>query len=266
MITVSQLFKSIATEEELPMFLNIYMEYHPILEDYEKEAISEEDYEKVVLKFKELASKRIKEFAMIEPKKVDEVIFIVEQKESSFYSKETYMHSFLCNISDIKEKAYLDFALWNEDKPRIEHYCYDFSPLDEIMGCEVVFNGCRTEAICEIFHELIFNGLTEESSQARKEEIINSLKEAEKDIKEGRTYTMEEVFEKLEAQILEGATEEEKEKILKAREEKERNRFRDDVYNRAIMYQNHNACIDIIRSWYLENIQNGNIQITEKLV
>ncbi len=262
MFLLSEMFKSIATEENLPIFLKIYIDFHPILESYEREAISDEEYQKIEKKFFELAEKRIKEFAEVQPKKMDEVIFVVEQKDTSFDSNDTYMHSFLCKVSDMKEKAYLDFSLWNDEKPRIEHYAYDFSPIDEVMGCEVYCDSDKvTEALCEIFYELTFNGLTEESSKARKEQILNDLKEVEKDIAEGRTYTAEEVFEKLDAEILEGASDEEREKILKDREERKRNKPRDERYSRMIMYHNHNICIEAIRSWYLENFKKGNITI-----
>lgn len=262
MYLLSNMFKSIATEEELSVFLDIYIDFHPILDYYEREAISDEKYLKIVEKFKELAGKRIKEFSEIKPKKSDDILFVVEQKETDFDSNETYMHSFLCKISDIKEKAYLDFSLWDDKKPRIEHYAYDFSPIEEVMGCEVYCDSDKkTEALCEIFHELTFNGLTEESSQARKEEILNNLREAEKDIAEGRTYTMEEVFDKLDAEILENASEEEKKQILKDREERKRNKPRDERYSSIVMYYNHNKCIEAVRSWYLENLKNGNITL-----
>ena len=160
----------------------------------------------------------------------------------------------------------MDFCIWNDERPRIEHYAYDFSPLDEVMGCEVVFDVTFTEAISAIFHELTFNGLTQETFEARKEEIIMSLKKAEEDIRESNTYTMEEVFQELEKEILENATEQEREKFLKEKEEKEKNRFRDDVYSNVVSYLNHYSCINLIRSWYLQNIENGKIKITEKLV
>lgn len=259
---LSDMFKKIATDEELSIFLSIYIEYHPILEDYEREAISDENYKEIESRFMELAGKRIREFAKIRPKKMNEIIFVVEQKETRFDSNETYMHSFLCKIDDIKEKGHLDFSLWDDEKPRIEHYAYDFSPLDEVMGCEVYFKSEDiTEVLCEIFRELTFNGLTEESSEARKIEIMNDLKEAEEDIKAGRTYTMEEVFERLDAEILENASEEEKEQILKDRAERKKNKPRDDRYSSIVMYYNHNACIQAVREWYLENFKNGNITI-----
>lgn len=241
-------------------FLEEYIKYNPILEDYERKAISDEQYEKIKARFMELAEKRIREFVNIEPKKTDAVIFVVKQKETMFDSKEDeYLHSFLCKKEDIKEKGYLDFSLWNDEKPRIEHYAYDFSPIEEIMGCDVYLEDDNNIifALFEIFRELTFNGLTEESSEARKEEILESIKEAEEDIKAGRTYTMEEVFEKLDAEILEGASEEEREQILKDRAERKKNEPRNNRYSSVVMMYNHNVCIQAIRAYYLENFKAG---------
>lgn len=240
--------------------LKNYLKNYSIFEDYEFEQYSKKKRKKITEKFIKLSTKRYDELLKIKPEIQNNVVFVLKQMDS-FVGNSKHFHTFMCEKGQIEDLARNEFSLWTEEKPRIEHYSYEFTSVDKVLGMEVFYTTSKINAVCAIFHELIFHGLTEESSEKRKSEIIESIQEGIQDVKEGNYLSAEEVFKELEDEIYESASDEEKEKILKDRAEKEKNKDRDNVYMQVATRYNHEKCIAIIQSYYLSKVSSGEFQL-----
>lgn len=124
--------------------------------------------------------------------------------------------------------AYRPFHWWCEDEslegvldPFLvvpgtnDHYALMGIPWEELVSYEVyeksleVYGGAAVAAA--LLEEMAFDGFTAEQARQSTEKLVKSLKQSEGEIAEGRTHSMEELYEDLyERGILEKPTEEEK--------------------------------------------------------
>ena len=85
-----------------------------------------------------------------------------------------------------------------------EHYAFEFNAWDEILGAQVflpnVEKAGRLLFLATVFYEMTFFGLTEESHQAKTEEIRESLIKAEEELRNPETHnkgvSLDELLEK----------------------------------------------------------------------
>lgn len=246
-----------------------YRVLYPIFEDYEEEFYKKEkgqDFieEKYDIFFKVLKN-RFKELFDIEEKETDEIIFVLNLKEAIFDSgyEDYYIESFKCNKKDILEKMDEEFGLWNDNLPRIEHYAYDYMPINELLGTELFYseNICEIDVLCTILHQIVLHGFTEKQKEESFDNLCAQLDEAMKDYEEGRCFDADDVFEELEQEILDSCkTEEDRQKIIEQRQERKKNEYRDKLFLHLVMKINHKECVKLIEEWCVNEILKGNIR------
>ena len=173
-MTVQELFKSIDRKE----FIDAYLRNdNETLNMFFREDLSiQEIYSKVNF-FKEVVLAAFDRFCEAEVERNEEyIVFAIPE-----YEGDTSAHSFLSLREEI---------LNPETVERIEHYAYEFSPHEEILGYDVS-EASRYEigddivVALSIFNEMTFCGITEEHHKEKVEEITQSLKEAEEEIQNG---------------------------------------------------------------------------------
>lgn len=100
-------------------------------------------------------------------------------------------------------------------------YAYDFSPWEEIVGCEVFVEGADEETRAAIVEdalwELSFFGVNREEHDKRVDEMLDKLEEAQKDIEAGNYITHDEMKQNLFDRFgyVDERTEEEKDEALR---------------------------------------------------
>lgn len=237
-----------------------YFEIHPILEEYEKNCIKKEDIEKYENLFKNKMNNFLSTIKNIKTHPSDNIIFVVKYFEMFYEDKETFFESFMCYKSEIDEKINNEITLWCNSENNLDHYAYDFEERSEILSCDLFIdeNITEIEAACEIIYKMTYFGIDEERNNEEKEKLIKSLDESIKDIENGRTYDIEEVFERLENKILDEADDDEKEQIIKERKErkekKEKNKDKQELYSKISNRINHKISILVIEKYYLEKM------------
>lgn len=243
--------------EDFGKIHDTYINKYPLFEDYEIAAMTKEKVNEINIHFFNYLQSffsKLKDINIITDSK--EVIFITKLKDTNMDSPE-YIYSWSCYKEEINEKIKDEFTLWNDNGNRIEHYCYDSTNLKEILAFEVFYKDVtKEEAVCEILHELIRWGIDDNERNENIEKFHKSIEESIKDIDSSETIDADTFFEELEKEILEGASEEEKEKILTKRKLKEKNKDRDELYRSIVMRLNHKKCISIIEEYFLEKLKN----------
>lgn len=243
----------------------IYRENFPLFEDYEEEFYNEDYINNTYNKFFVLFDEKFIEFLNLELEPSNNVIFILKLKETLFESKykKSYIHSFSCKKNEILNKMSEEFSMWDENKPRIEHYCYDYTPIKELLNTEIFFSNdvSEIEVICTILHEIFIHGFTEKNREENLQNLISKLEISIKNIEAGETIDFDTFFEKLENEVLETISEKEKEKILKERELKNKNKNRDKLYLSLVCRINHKKCIQLVEEWCIFELLNNNIKI-----
>lgn len=240
-----------------------YLELYPVLESYEMELMTQTKIKFINLKYKEMFKNFLDNIHGRFAEKSDKVLFLVEQVPMFFDDVDRKeLNSWFCYKKDIIEKCKNRITLWNSEESRIEHYAYDMSAIDEILSMELWKIGVDdTDAICEIMHEISFFGIDEDYRDKRIKEIHDELTESVRQVESGEVKTIpaEEVFRKLEEEIFQNASEEEKIEILKQREEDKKNKPRDDAYLIAAGNLNHLKCVESIYSYYINLIKSNEI-------
>jgi hypothetical protein len=237
-----------------------YLEYHDILEDYEKEVMSREQLNTAYTNLFKYLEDMIDKIKEIETEKNDNVIFVVWQKDTSINEDEKTPHSWMSHISDIKGKVGEEFTLWDNNGTRIEHYAYDMSDLKEIVSSEVYcYEVDEVTACAEIMINILRFGFDEEQRTSRINEIVDSLKETIESIEKGeleneKYVDIEDFFDSMEDKYM---NPEEKENRRKEKEERKKNEERDRLYSHISMKLNHKVCISAVESYFLEKIKLG---------
>jgi predicted DNA-binding protein YlxM (UPF0122 family) len=187
-MTVQELFKSIDRKEFIYAYLRNDNE---TLNMFFREDLSiQEIYSKVNF-FKEVVLAAFDRFCEAEVERNEEyIVFAIPE-----YEGDTSAHSFLSLREEI---------LNPETVERIEHYAYEFSPHEEILGYDVSEAsryevGDDVTVALSIFNEMTFCGITEEHHKEKVEEITQSLKEAEESIENGTAECrpIEDLFKEL---------------------------------------------------------------------
>ena len=257
---VKELF--LKNKKNLDSIIETFKKEITIFEDYELETFSQEKIDNIYNNLEKILRNKIKEIINIEQENVDNVIFILKLNEQCFETKlkETYLHSFSCKKSEIDEKIKEEFTLWNDNNGnRIEHYCYDYTPLKEIANSDVYFSNeiSKIQAICVLLDNIIEHGYTEEMREESLSKLMDMLDESIKDIENGNFIDAETMFEELDNDILDGASNEEKESILKNREFRKKYQNEIDICNYLTNRINHKKCISLIEEYYIEYIYNN---------
>lgn len=257
---VKELF--IKNKENLNQIIETFKHDITIFEEYELETLSQEKIDNIYNNLKKVFKNKIEEIINVEFQETNDVIFVLKLEEQSFETKnkESYFHSFCCKKSEINEKIEDEFTLWNDNNGnRIEHYCYDYTPLKEIVNSDVYFSNevSEIQAICVLLNNIIEHGLTEEIRQENLTKLMDMLDESIKDIENGNFIDADTMFEELENDILDGASNEEKENILKSREFRKKYQKEIDICNYLTSRINHKKCISLIEEYYIEYIYNN---------
>ena len=173
-MTVQELFKSINEEEFIDAYLKNDNETIECL--FRKDISINEIFQKVNY-FKEIVLNAFQRFKEMEVERNEEyIVFAIPR-----YEGDTSADSFLSLREEIMNP---------EKVERIEHYAYEFSPHEEILGYDVSEAsryeiGDDVTVALSIFNEMTFCGITEEHHKEKVDEITQSLKEAEESIENG---------------------------------------------------------------------------------
>jgi hypothetical protein len=187
-MTVQELFQSINEEEFIESYLRNDNETIECL--FRKDIPINEIYQKINF-FKEIVLGAFRRFKEMEVERNDEyIVFAIPR-----YDGDTYADSFLSLREEILNPEKIE---------RIEHYAYEFSPHEEILGYDVSEAsryevGDDVTVALSIFNEMTFCGITEEHHKEKVEEITQSLKEAEESIENGTAECrpIEDLFKEL---------------------------------------------------------------------
>lgn len=249
-------------ENNLDKIIESYMDLYPLFEDYELDYLKKEKGQEFIdVCYKNYFSKFRNKFhnlLSLQEKQTNNIIFILKLKETRYedaYNIE-YIHSFECKKDDILDKVKEPFVLWNDSLPRIEHYCYDYTPMEELLGTEVYYSNdvSEIEVICTILYELFLHGFEEEDRTTSLNNLTKELEKSMQDVKEGKCYDAKELFESLENEMLESYSEEDRKTYLEKKKEKEKNKERDFLYSYLVNRINHKKCISLIEEWYLKTL------------
>lgn len=210
------------------------------------------------LTFAEKCIEFLKMLTTIEPITSDDVIFVLPQLSTIYSERNEDYHSFSCKKSEIEFVINDDFTMWNNMLPnRLEHYAYDFNELNSVLGAEVFYDGVSSiVALAIIVNELFRYGDNEEDRNTNIKNMINELNESINEFEEKKKdenplgISADEAFKHMEDKILSYASEEEKQEIIKEKEEKKLNKERDNKYFQLTLRINHKRCIAIVEKYY----------------
>ena len=172
-MNVQELFKSINEDEFLDLYLRNDRESIDML--FNTKYTPEEKFKKlqyyrqiVLDAFRECKNMQIKESS-------DDIVFVVPN-----FDGDTSADSFVC-----KKEEVLNY----ENIERVEHYGYDLSPRDEVLGY-IVSEASRhiidddINLAVNIFNEMTFCGITNEHHTDKVNDLLDKIKESEEEIKE----------------------------------------------------------------------------------
>jgi hypothetical protein len=251
-------------KDDMDLIEEEFKKNHPLFEDYEVSHYGMEKVNEVYNKFFERFAVRYKELLTLKTKPSNDVIFIVRQKNVSFDEAQTsHIHSFNCKKDAIIKVMSEEFVLWNDNAPRIEHYCYDFAPIEDLLGMEVFYNDevNDIEAIVEVLHETFMHGFQEDERKESLDKFMKEIEESMKDVEAGNFVDADTVFEELENSIYKNETPEEHEERMKQKAIKESHKNRDTTFLHIATRINHKKCISIIEEWCLAHLLDGEINL-----
>ena len=247
-------------------FKEFLLEKHPILEDYEMEYIIKnkgEDflqniYNEYEIKLQELINSL---YTMTPAENKDKlVIFFVNQydymfKDGKNYDSDFIISSFACKKDKIIENALKGISIWDGEN-RLEHYGYDFSSREEILGMDMFLDTneiSEIDAAITLIKNMTSFSIDEETRNEKIENVIADLEKSLKDYEEhkdepGYLLDAEEVFENILGKHM--SVEDRKERTLKL---KEREKNKEKIHARMHIGNdiNHKKCIIEIEKYYL---------------
>ena len=258
------LFKDLLliNQNNLDKIIESYMDLYPLFEDYELDYLKKEKGQEFIdTCYKNYFSKfrnKFQNMLSLQEKPTNNIIFLLKLKETRYedsYNLE-YIHSFECKKEDITNIIKEPFLLWNDSLPRLEHYCYDFTPIKELLGTEIYFSNevSEIEVICSILNEIFRFGIEDNERESNQNKLIQDLEKSIKESENGNYVDARDVFKSLEEEILSSYSEEDKKIYLKEKEEKEKNKDRDFLFSYLVNRINHKKCIALVEEWYLKTL------------
>lgn len=233
-----------------------YFLQHKVFESYEKHSL----YEKIeaVMRIKKHIREHVIRLATCNISREEpQTVFIIELPCECYEDKgKTEITLFSIFDDEAHQKVRRDFSLWTENgECRIERYGIDMSKPESIAGYHIARKSVEmlgiTACCVEILYELFEFGYSDESREKNIQELYDRIKEAEKDIEEGKFYSHEEVFEQLWEEMLGNCknTDEREHMILKREYESKVEKI-ERRYTQKILKANHKKIIEMIRDEY----------------
>lgn len=250
-MTVKELFK----KADPTIIFYAYIMLEPVYDEYK-----EYDVQTKAEGLEELKNKLLDNIQLIVNAKdnINEIepctIFVMERKSTEYDRPfESYTEAFFVKDEEAYDKVDKDFAIWNDNREcRIEHYAFDFEPLQTIANYKIAKESVRhmgIEACCAaILNEICFWGLVESIRIAKIEE----LKEAISDNENTRKYEFDNVADlmaDLEADL--ELTDTEKEYRKYYQEFKNKVRHIEKAYSDKVSNEDHMHYISAVRNEYL---------------
>ena len=186
MKTVKDYLNELDTEK----LVNTYVYMYPV--DYEMSAeLLDRTLREIKERHREVVRQLIERLSMLEttvPEDGHQGLLFVHRCIKDDFSDQDFS---LVHIDELREKGV-----------KVESYAYEMCPMSEIIGFFVAETPLTKryiyELISNVLYEASYFGFEPEARKTRIDEIIDSLNEAEEDIKNGKYYTWEEVKKELE--------------------------------------------------------------------
>lgn len=254
-MTVKELFK----KADPTVIFYAYIMLEPVYDEYK-----EYDVQTKAEGLEELKNKLLDNIQLIVNSKdnINEVepstIFVMERKSTEYDRPfETYTEAFLVKDEEAYDKIDRDFTIWNDNgECRIEHYAFDFEPLQTIANYRIAKESvCHMgiEACCAaILNEISFWGLVESIRIAKIEELKEAIEEAISDNENTRKYefdNVDDLMADLEADL--ELTDTQKEYRKYYQEFKNKVRHIEKAYSDKVSNEDHMHYISAVRNEYL---------------
>lgn len=196
----------------------------------------------------------------IEREERSQTLFVIGR--TSLKWEESHIQDLECFTiydDEAKKAVECNFTMWNDDGDmRLEHYGIDFVKIPALAGYHIAKSSVEEQGIdvcCAVILEELFSwGLTEEQREERYEELVKRIKKSEQEVEAGHVVTSEELWEELDKEFLEHASEDEKQHMYFEREYEKNVEEIEQRHREEISAKDHQRFIDIVKKEYKRGV------------